>query len=61
VDQTVSVKEAGCRELLVIKQMKCGFQNGKEFADDLSDCQFLKKNVALRKKITANYDNCYAN
>jgi hypothetical protein len=31
-------------------QIKCGFQNSKKFADDLSDSQFLKKNVALRKK-----------
>jgi hypothetical protein len=31
-------------------QMKCGLQNGKKFVDDLSDNQFLKEKVALRKK-----------
>ena len=45
----------------MITQIKCGFQNCKKFAHDLSDSQFLKKNVALRKKNTANYDSCYTN
>jgi len=43
-------KGSGVQEFIVIMHMKCGFQNVKKFVDELSDSQFLKKNVELQKK-----------
>jgi len=43
-------KGSGVQEFLVIMQMKCGFQNGKKFVDDLSNSQFLKKKKSICEK-----------
>jgi hypothetical protein len=47
-------KGSGVQEILVIMKMKCGFQNGKKFVDDLSEGQFSQEKLLSAKKKIAH-------